>query len=651
MKISLKAPYKSLEPFENDDLPNFCLITGKNGSGKSQLIELIQAKRDNQNLNFDLDVDRSRIQIEGINHPSSNSLDSGLLNSRISEYWTQYSGFRDFMIPIQILYERFPDLNLHVFEFPELLKLILENVSDEVKIALANSSVFLNRGQVEIGGYVDEAARQIFYKKDLIGIARDVIKKSRKNFNEISYQDFVNFPPEEKFVDRKHLFHSSIEIVFYSYAKRRHLNYMHWIANREFAKSYECQSDQEFLQKYPPPWSTINAIFKKHGINYSFEEISPENFIENIPIDFKLIKNSTSKRIEFNNLSSGEKIIIGLIVKLFPVSFYGKELETPELIVLDEPDSHLHPELSKLLIEVLSDTFVNDLGIRVLMTTHSPSTVALAPEQSIFELKNEPSTSIKKISKDEALKLLTFGVPHLSIDYKNHRQIFVESPTDVAYFQAIYNVISLKEKFSFKPYFISYSKGKGNCDQVYALVTNLRTAGNDKVFGIVDWDAKRTNEEFVFVHGENLCYSVENFIYNPIYLVEFFLEIKGAESVFSELKFAPSYNQYSLGSESHERLQEISDWVLNKIRVKFPTLKTQDMTVFEFWNGKIIRLPKWYMEMKGHELETKLKKVFPSLDGKFRAEGQMQEDLAKIIAKSFPFIPLETANLIKKLVE
>ena len=126
-----------------------------------------------------------------------------------------------------------------------------------------------------------------------------------------------------------------------------------------------------FLQKFPPPWATINSIFQKHDIKYSFEEISPENFIENIPIDFKLIKNSTGKRIEFSNLSSGEKTIIALIVRLFPVSYYGKELENPELIVLDEPDSHLHPELSKLLIDVLSDTFVNDLGIKVIMTTHS----------------------------------------------------------------------------------------------------------------------------------------------------------------------------------------------------------------------------------------------------------------------------------------
>ena len=171
------------------------------------------------------------------------------------------------------------------------------------------------------------------------------------------------------------------------------------------------------------------------------------------------------------------------------------------------------------------------------------------------------------------------------------------------------------------------------------------------MFGIVDWDAKRLSKPFVFVHGESLCYSVENFIYNPIYLFTFFLEFKGAENVFSELGFTPIYPQYSLGKESQEKLQEISNWVIAKIQNKFPALINQELIAFKFLNDKVIHLPSWYIQMKGHELETKLKTVFPSLDGKFRSEGQMQEELTKIIAKSFPFVPLATANLIKALAE
>ncbi|MBE9597754.1 hypothetical protein [Pedobacter sp. MC2016-24] len=41
MKISLQGRFKSLTSFEWDNIPQFVVITGPNGSGKTQLIELI----------------------------------------------------------------------------------------------------------------------------------------------------------------------------------------------------------------------------------------------------------------------------------------------------------------------------------------------------------------------------------------------------------------------------------------------------------------------------------------------------------------------------------------------------------------------------------------------------------------------------------
>ena len=42
MKIELKEKFKSLHPFVSDELSDFCVITGKNGSGKSQLISIMR---------------------------------------------------------------------------------------------------------------------------------------------------------------------------------------------------------------------------------------------------------------------------------------------------------------------------------------------------------------------------------------------------------------------------------------------------------------------------------------------------------------------------------------------------------------------------------------------------------------------------------
>ena len=42
MKVTIKQKYKGLNPFETDDLPSVTIVTGVNGSGKSQLLSLIQ---------------------------------------------------------------------------------------------------------------------------------------------------------------------------------------------------------------------------------------------------------------------------------------------------------------------------------------------------------------------------------------------------------------------------------------------------------------------------------------------------------------------------------------------------------------------------------------------------------------------------------
>ena len=42
MKIILGDEHKSLKPFQSEELSNLTIITGKNGSGKSQLLDLIR---------------------------------------------------------------------------------------------------------------------------------------------------------------------------------------------------------------------------------------------------------------------------------------------------------------------------------------------------------------------------------------------------------------------------------------------------------------------------------------------------------------------------------------------------------------------------------------------------------------------------------
>lgn len=108
---------------------------------------------------------------------------------------------------------------------------------------------------------------------------------------------------------------------------------------------------------------------------------------------------------------------------------------------MDELDSALHPLMSKRLINVLHNYFYKTLGIKIIISSHSPSTIAFSPDDSLYIIKKgDANKLIHHVSKDEALKELTIGVPSFSINYENRRQIFVESKYDTEYYNLLYDI-------------------------------------------------------------------------------------------------------------------------------------------------------------------------------------------------------------------
>jgi hypothetical protein len=99
---------------------------------------------------------------------------------------------------------------------------------------------------------------------------------------------------------------------------------------------------------------------------------------------------------------------------------------------------------------------------------------------------------LQKTTKDQALAILTSGVPTLSIDYENRRQVFVESQYDVEYYEKIYKKLKNYLTPGISLDFISSGvRGNGNCDQVKEVVNQLyKKGGNRTVYGILDWDLK-----------------------------------------------------------------------------------------------------------------------------------------------------------------
>lgn len=81
----------------------------------------------------------------------------------------------------------------------------------------------------------------------------------------------------------------------------------------------------------------------------------------------------------FRGLSSGHKIVLLTITRLV------ETVEEKSLVLLDEPEAHLHPPLLSAFVRSLSDLLTNRNGMAII-ATHSPVVLQEVPRSCVWKL-------------------------------------------------------------------------------------------------------------------------------------------------------------------------------------------------------------------------------------------------------------------------
>ena len=82
----------------------------------------------------------------------------------------------------------------------------------------------------------------------------------------------------------------------------------------------------------------------------------------------------------FGNLSSGHKIVLLTITRLV------ETVEERTLVLLDEPEAHLHPPLLSAFVRALSDLLINRNGVAII-ATHSPVVLQEVPASCAWKIR------------------------------------------------------------------------------------------------------------------------------------------------------------------------------------------------------------------------------------------------------------------------
>lgn len=89
----------------------------------------------------------------------------------------------------------------------------------------------------------------------------------------------------------------------------------------------------------------------------------------------------------FKNLSSGHKIVLLTITRLV------ETVEEKTLVLLDEPEAHLHPPLLSAFVRALSDLLINRNGV-ALIATHSPVVLQEVPRTCVWMVRRTGRLSV-----------------------------------------------------------------------------------------------------------------------------------------------------------------------------------------------------------------------------------------------------------------
>ena len=435
-RISLKLTerYKSLQQgFEWNDIPSFAVITGVNGVGKTQLLEVINGRsnrpdshgrtpqivreitssRGPENLIFSDNASPRTLSLNGLIEYIKNS-DQRLINirnidqyirncqSNISRYRQRYSQTTDRVERLQL------DNNIQNNE-----EQIRNYQNQKLNVNIYAYEEELKRITRRLGKKVDE-------------LSEDEIRENAiDNFESLTtVEELTRFLSNEN----------------QRYMRRiTHLTETH---QREEADKLAAQER---------PYQTINRIFRQYGFDY-FDMLNP------FPVDGRLngeirFKGKADEIVDYNSLSSGEQVIVQFVIWSYGQDFRGNRLNT---MVLDEPDAHLHPSMCKMMVEIFTEMSakkeIGGGGIRIIITTHSPSTVAFTPEGSLFVMQREKDNkrTIKQTTTEEAVEILSDGIftfsramsqfSQLSSSQK-HNLVFVEGKTDVKHYMRAMQVL------------------------------------------------------------------------------------------------------------------------------------------------------------------------------------------------------------------
>lgn len=604
MKITINKKFKSLIAGKGVELPDFCVLTGKNGSGKSHFLESLTQS----GVASIYDENGKVYKVSDVKYIPFNGLDP--------------------KIDAECNLE---NLNQFVNECNFALQQIVAQFKNVPTVANKNEW-FL--GQINSHFYHGYSGNP-----QTLTALKTIFERSRKDFDQLTEEDIRQYIQYLDFEDNT-IFKGHFALIFKAYHVKYDDNEYKKYQNANNHTNYKVLSKEQFVElNGPEPWDFVDGILKDAKIPYSV--CNPKGTNRDSKFSFKLIDDQKGMEVNPSDLSTGEKVLMSLALAIYDSS--NKNIKN-KILLIDEPDAALHPEFSKFLLSTLKNHIVKKAGIKVIITTHSPTTVAMAEDEWIYEMDKEEKIP-KKVTKQKALSILTADIPSLRVTIDKRRIVFVESDLDAEYYEKVFEYLNSSMKLDIQPAFFAPHNREGtNCSDVVELMNKLTET--DGVYGIVDYDNVNHSSGKVKVMGEggSFRYTKENYIFDPIFVGLAILR-DGIEERPDDLTIE------KFNASSNVDKQKLIDWIENELN-----LNQGKILEYETMSNEKFKINSDWINHDGHGLEDKIVKrwhTFERLKDGFRNHGGdavKAAMLSTVIRDNWQYLSKDFEILFKSLI-
>ncbi len=401
MELRFNSKYISIDQFSPVEISDFTVLTGVNGSGKSHLLEAIEKR--NVAISGMEQAHIVLFNYETFRLDNESAFNAHQLSAERESAWQYHeqqiknnvhswrSGLGDNYEPLKAACKAD---NKSFWSLP----------GEPVKQFKQNIKNYFNTPNIKN----NQQAQGIY----------SLVKKVPYSIDEIQHDDFVKL--YKPFVFKNDFLPNQLGKIFWDYYVKYRSNQVNEFENEKHGKNYEVLSEEEFVNVHgEKPWELVNRILEAFDtLQYKVNSPEGSDYFGNFQLRLKHTE-INDLEIEFSSLSSGEKILMALVASVYKSS---SDKHFPDVLLLDEVDASLHPSMMKNMLEVIKNIFLKQ-GVKVILVTHSPTTIALAPEESVFIMNRSGLNRIEKKSKQDALTILTQGFATLEQGLKLFDQV------------------------------------------------------------------------------------------------------------------------------------------------------------------------------------------------------------------------------------